>query len=50
VKTVREVLTDAVARLGENIKVRRFVRFVVGEGLEKKSTDFASEVAAQLGR
>jgi len=49
-KTVREVLTDAVARLGENIKVRRFVRFVVGEGLEKKSTDFASEVAAQLGR
>ncbi|MEQ1502268.1 MAG: translation elongation factor Ts [Myxococcota bacterium] len=49
-KTVREVLTDAVARIGENIKVRRFSRFVVGEGLEKKSTDFASEVAAQLGR
>jgi elongation factor Ts len=49
-KTVREVLTEAVARIGENIRVRRFVRFVVGEGLEKKSTDFASEVAAQLGR
>jgi len=49
-KTVREILTDAVARIGENIRVRRFVRFVVGEGLEKKSTDFASEVAAQLGR
>ena len=49
-KTVREVLTDAVARIGENIRVRRFVRFVVGEGLEKKNTDFASEVAAQLGR
>jgi len=49
-KTVREIMTDAVARIGENIKIRRFVRFVVGEGLEKKSTDFASEVAAQLGR
>jgi elongation factor Ts len=48
-KTVREVLTDAVARIGENIKVRRFVRYVLGEGLEKKSSDFASEVAAQLG-
>jgi elongation factor Ts len=48
-KTVREVLTDAVARIGENIKVRRFARFVLGEGLEKKQSDFASEVAAQLG-
>lgn len=48
-KTVREVLTDAVARIGENIRVRRFSRFVLGEGLEKKQTDFAAEVAAQLG-
>lgn len=49
-KTVREILTDAVARIGENIRVRRFSRFVLGEGLEKRSTDFASEVAAQLGQ
>jgi elongation factor Ts len=49
-KTVQEVLTDAVARIGENIRIRRFVRFVLGEGLEKKKSDFASEVAAQLGR
>ncbi|MEQ1564454.1 MAG: translation elongation factor Ts [Myxococcota bacterium] len=48
-KTVREILTDAVARIGENIKVRRFARYVLGEGLEKRSSDFASEVAAQLG-
>jgi elongation factor Ts len=48
-KTVREMLTDAVARIGENIKVRRFTRYVLGEGLEKKSSDFAAEVAAQIG-
>ncbi|MEZ4236527.1 MAG: translation elongation factor Ts [Myxococcota bacterium] len=49
-KKVGEILTDAVSRIGENLKVRRFSRFVVGEGLEKKSADFASEVAAQLGQ
>jgi len=48
-KTVAEVLTDAIARIGENIKVRRFSRFVMGEGLEKKSDDFAAEVAAAAG-
>lgn len=48
-KTVKDVLTDAVAKIGENIKVRRFARYVLGEGLEKKSSDFAAEVAAQLG-
>jgi elongation factor Ts len=40
---------DAIARIGENIKVRRFTRFVVGEGLEKKSSDFAAEVASAAG-
>ena len=48
-KTVSEVLTDAIARIGENIKIRRFSRFVMGEGLEKKSDDFAAEVAAAAG-
>jgi elongation factor Ts len=48
-QTIRDLLTTAVARLGENIKVRRFSRFEVGEGLEKKSNDFAAEVAAQVG-
>jgi elongation factor Ts len=48
-KTVREVITDAIAKIGENIKVRRFSRYVLGEGLEKKKDDFAAEVAAQVG-
>jgi elongation factor Ts len=48
-KTVGQVLTDAVATIGENIRVRRFSRFVMGEGLEKKSEDFAEEVAAISG-
>jgi len=47
-KTVNEVLSDAIARIGENIRVRRFSRYVLGEGLEKKKSDFASEVAAQV--
>ena len=48
-KTVRDVLTEAVGRIGENIKVRRFARYVLGEGLQKKETDFAAEVAAASG-
>ena len=47
-KTVGEVLTESVARIGENIKVRRFTRYVMGEGLEKREDDFAAEVAAQV--
>ena len=45
-KTVQDVVKEAVAAVGENIQVRRFVRFNLGEGLEKKSEDFAAEVAA----
>ena len=48
-KTVGQLLTDAVATVGENLRIRRFSRFVLGEGLEKKSDDFAAEVAAQAG-
>jgi elongation factor Ts len=47
--TVQDVLTDAVARIGENIRVRRFTRYVLGEGLEKKQNNFVAEVAAQAG-
>lgn len=49
-KTVGEVVSEAVALIGENIKVRRFARYVLGEGLERNETDFAAEVAAQLGQ
>ena len=48
-KTVGMLLTELVAKLGENIKVRRFVRWELGEGLEKKKDDFAAEVAKQAG-
>lgn len=45
-KTVSQVMSDAVNTIGENIQIRRFVRFNLGEGLEKKVDDFAAEVAA----
>jgi len=48
-KTIRDLQSELVAKLGENIKVRRFVRFEVGEGLEKKTENFAEEVATPLG-
>jgi elongation factor Ts len=48
-KTIAGLLTEVVSKLGENIKVRRFVRWELGEGLEKKKDDFAAEVAKQAG-
>lgn len=48
-KTVDQVVKEMVATIGENIQVRRFTRFVMGEGLQKKADDFAAEVAAQAG-
>jgi elongation factor Ts len=48
-KKISEVITDAVAKIGENIQVRRFARFVLGEGLEKKKEDLAAEVAKAAG-
>ena len=48
-KTLEQIQQDLVAKIGENIRVRRFVRFELGEGLEKKKSDFAAEVAAQAG-
>ena len=48
-KTIDQVQQELIAKLGENIKVRRFVRFELGEGLEKKKDDFAAEVAKQAG-
>lgn len=46
--TVAELVKQHVASLGENIQVRRFVRFVLGEGIEVEQSDFAAEVAAQM--
>ncbi len=47
--TVEELVKQSIAALGENIQVRRFVRFVLGEGIEKQESNFADEVAAQMG-
>ena len=44
--TIEKLVIENIAKIGENISVRRFSRFRVGEGIEKKITDFAAEVAA----
>ena len=49
-KTVQQVITDRIATIGENISVRRFVRYQVGEGIEKKQSNLAEEVAALNAR
>lgn len=46
-KTVQQLVTETVAQLGENLNIRRFARFVLGEGIEKEEKDLAEEVAAQ---
>jgi elongation factor Ts len=44
--TVEELVKQSIAQLGENIQIRRFSRFVLGEGIEKQESNFADEVAA----
>ena len=48
-KSIDQLVKETVAGIGENIRIRRFVRYEVGEGIEKKSGDFAAEVAAAAG-
>lgn len=47
-KSISESLTELIAKIGENIVIRRFVRFELGEGIEKKTGNFAEEVAAAV--
>ena len=47
-KKVLDVVNEAVAKIGEKINVRRFVRYEMGEGLEKRHDDFANEVMSQM--
>lgn len=49
-QTVQQMITEKAAKMGENVQVRRFVRYRLGEGIEKQETDFAAEVAAQAAR
>jgi len=48
--TVEKFVAEKIAKLGENIAVRRFVRFEMGEGLAKRQDDFVAEVMAQAGK
>lgn len=47
-KTITQLITANVAKIGENISVRRFTRYHLGEGIEKKANDFAAEVMAAV--
>jgi len=48
-KTVGELVTGKIASIKENITIRRFTRYKMGEGIEKKGDDFAGEVASMVG-
>ena len=48
-KTLEEFVRETSAQLGEKVQVRRFIRFVLGEGIEKQESNFVEEVAAQTG-
>lgn len=47
-KTVQELLTEMTVKIGERIVIRRFTRYELGEGLERREEDFAAEVMSQI--
>lgn len=47
-KTINQLITEAIAAIGEKITVRRFTRYEMGEGIEKKKEDLADEVSKQV--
>jgi elongation factor Ts len=47
-KKISELVNEKISQIGENISIRRFVRYELGEGLEKKAENFAEEVMAQI--
>ena len=47
-KSISQLVIEATAQIGEKIDIRRFVRYEMGEGLQKKSENLADEVAAQV--
>ncbi len=48
-RSVQEEVNSVIALIGENMQVRRFVRYALGEGLKKEQKDFAAEVSAAVG-
>ena len=49
-KSVSQMINEAISEIGENIQVRRFTRYQMGEGLEKKQDDFVNEVMAEINK
>jgi len=47
---ISDLIDQKIALLGENIKIRRFKKFILGEGIEKKSKDFSEDVMEVLQR
>ena len=48
-KTVGELVAENIVSIKENISIRRFTRYKMGEGIEKKKDDFAGEIASMVG-
>ncbi len=49
-KTISDLIAELTGKCGEKVAIRRFVRFQLGEGIEKEEQDFAAEVAAELAK
>jgi len=49
-KTISQLLNEKISQIGENISIRRFVRYELGEGLEKKVDNFVEEVMSQVNK
>lgn len=49
-QTIEELVKEKISKIGENISIRRFVRYEMGEGLEKRQDDFAAEVLAEMNK
>ena len=49
-QTITQLINENISKIGENISIRRFTRYQLGEGMEKKSNDFAAEVMAAVGK
>jgi elongation factor Ts len=47
-RTIEQLATEVSGRTGEKVEIRRFVRYQLGEGIEKQESNFAEEVAAEL--
>ena len=49
-KTLRELINESIATIGEKISIRRFIRYEMGEGIEKRKDNFAEEINEQLSK